>query len=56
MESNVAYYCLHKFNLLPSQFVNLPINEKAFVVAAIQLKIDHDKQEEKKMKAKSRKK
>lgn len=41
--------------MLPSQFVNLPRNEKAFIVAAIQLKIEHEKAEEKKMKAKQKK-
>ncbi len=30
-----AYYCLHKFHKFPSEFLNLPIREKAFVIAAI---------------------
>jgi len=41
--------------LLPSQFLNLPRNERAFIVASIQLKIEHDKEEEKKIKAKTKK-
>ncbi|MBP5426832.1 MAG: hypothetical protein J6Y29_02930 [Clostridiales bacterium] len=52
VESCVAYYCLHKLEILPSQFINLPVNEKAFIVASIQLKIEHDKKEAKKIKAK----
>jgi hypothetical protein len=41
--------------LLPSQFLNLPKNERAFIIASIQLKIEHEKKEEKKMKAKRKK-
>ena len=41
--------------MLPSQFLNLPLNERAFIIAAIQLKIEHDKEEEKKIKSKKRK-
>ena len=38
--------------MLPSQFINLPKNEKAFIVASIQLKLEHEKKEEKKLKRK----
>lgn len=31
-----AYYCLHKFHKFPSEFLNLPIREKAFIIAAIE--------------------
>ena len=41
--------------MLPSQFLNLPRNERAFIVASIQLKIERDKEEEKKIKAKLKK-
>lgn len=34
-ETWYAYYCLNKFHWPPSQFVNLPIREKALVIAMI---------------------
>lgn len=53
-ESNIAYYCLHKFNKFPSEYDNLPINEKAFVIAAIQIKLENDKKKEKEAAKKAR--
>ena len=47
-----AYYCLLRFKILPSAFTNLPIQEKAMVMAMIDKKIADDKKEEAKMKAK----
>ena len=41
--------------MLPSQFLSLPVNERAFIVAAIDIKIEKEKEEAKKMKAQSRK-
>jgi hypothetical protein len=48
-KSSIAYYCLHKFHMLPSQFVELEENEKAFVIASIQIKIDAEKRKQKEM-------
>lgn len=42
--------------MLPSEFSNLPKNEKAFIIAAIDIKIEQEKQEAKKIKVKSKKK
>jgi len=36
----------------PSTFVNLPENEKAFVIAAIKLKMENDEKERKKSRSK----
>ena len=47
MEANVAYYCLH-------EFLELDRYERAFVIAAVMIKLKNDKKEAKK--AKSRKK
>ncbi|OUQ33253.1 hypothetical protein B5E75_10970 [Massilimicrobiota timonensis] len=55
-EANIAYYCLHKLHILPSQFLNLDDEEKAFVIASIKIKIENDKKKEKEMKRKSRSK
>ncbi|WP_199777741.1 hypothetical protein [Lysinibacillus sp. FJAT-14745] len=46
----MAYYCLHKLHKWPSEFDNLPRYEKAFVIAAVQLKRDTDEQHEKEAK------
>ena len=40
--------------MLPSTFLSLPKHEKAFIIASIQLKIEHEKKEEKKLKSKRR--
>jgi hypothetical protein len=46
-ESNYAHYALHKFKILPSQFANLPDEEKAFVMASIDIQIKNDKKNSK---------
>jgi hypothetical protein len=43
---------LHKLRLLPSQFLALPQKERAFIIAAIQIKMEEDKKEAKKIKPK----
>ena len=40
--------------MLPSQFLSLDISEKAFVCAAIDLRIEREEKERKKAKAKSK--
>jgi hypothetical protein len=40
--------------MLPSQFINLTKEEKAFIIAAIQIKAENEKKEAKKMKAKKK--
>lgn len=55
MEANYAYYALHKLHILPSVFLNMDEQEKAFVIAAIKIKIDNDKKEERKLKSKAKK-
>lgn len=54
-EANYAYYALLKLHILPSVFLEMDEQEKAFVIGAIQLKIEQDKKEEKRMKSSSRK-
>jgi len=41
----MAYYCLHKLRILPSDYMNLERREKAFVVAAIQARLEAEKKE-----------
>ena len=52
--ANIAYYALHKFHWPPSKLFGLPEPERAFVFAAIAVKLKKDKEEAKK--AKRRKK
>lgn len=52
MEANIAYYCLHKLHKWPHEFLNLDRYEKAFVIAAVGMKLEHDKKEAQKVKRK----
>lgn len=54
-ESNYAYYALHKLHMLPSELMGLDNNERAFIYAAIDLKIEAEKRESEKIKRESRK-
>lgn len=42
--------------MLPSQFISLDENERAFVIAAIQIKLENDKKKQKELEKKARKK
>lgn len=55
-EANYAYYALHKLHILPSVFLSMDEQEKAFVIAAIMLKMENDKKEKKKAESKSKRK
>ena len=55
MEANFAYYSLLKLHILPSVFLELDEQEKAFIVAAIQIKMENDRKKEKEIKRKSKK-
>ncbi|WP_165445168.1 hypothetical protein [Bacilliculturomica massiliensis] len=48
----MAYYALHKLRILPGELMELPREERAFIYAAIDLRIKAEKEEEKKMKRK----
>lgn len=52
MEANIAYYCLHKLHKWPHEFLTLDRYEKAVVMAAVDLKLKHDKKEAQKAKSK----
>lgn len=41
----MAYYCLHKFHWPPSYYLSLPEKEKAFLIAAIQMKVKSDEEQ-----------
>ena len=45
----MAYYCLFKFHLLPSEFVALPRRERAFLVAAAEVHAEDEREREKEL-------
>lgn len=51
-DANYAHYALQKLHILPSQFVELDAYEKAFVIASINLRIENEKKQAKKIKQK----
>ena len=44
-----AYYCLHKFHWTPSFFMSLDKNERAFVIASINARVEQEEEESKKV-------
>ena len=52
MEANVAYYCLLKHHKWPHEFLTLDRYEKAFVIAAVELRLENDKKEAQRAKRK----
>ena len=54
-DANYAHYCLHKLHMLPSTFINLDAYEKAFIIASIDIKVENEKKEQKKLQQKKRK-
>lgn len=52
-EANFAHFCLQKFGWEPSKFLDLPIQERAFVIASIQVRGEAEKKKEAELKAKA---
>ena len=44
----MCMYAVMELHYTPKQFVNLPMNEKAFLIASIQLKIEEEKRRRRK--------
>ena len=55
-EANFAHFCLQKFGWEPSKFLDLPIKERSFVIASIEVRAESEKKKEAELKAKARKK
>lgn len=51
-EANVAHYALQKLHILPSIFAAMDMDEKAFIIASCEIRVQAEKEEQKKMKAK----
>lgn len=52
-EANYAYYALHKLHILPSVFLEMDEEEKAFVIAAIRIRTENDKKKKQEIERKS---
>lgn len=50
MEANIAYYCLHKLHKWPHEYLSLDVQEQAYVVAAVEMKLKKERKEAKKAK------
>jgi hypothetical protein len=50
--ANYAFYCLHRLKILPSQFLEMDDEEKAFIIAAIDIKAADDKKRAKEIERK----
>ena len=48
-EANYAYYALHKLRIRPKEFIEIDRYEKAFVIAAIDIKSENDRKEANKL-------
>lgn len=53
--ASIAHYCLHKLHMLPSQFLALDEEDKAFVIASITLKAEKERKEAERIKRKGKK-
>lgn len=47
MEANLAYYCLHRLHILPSKVLALSRRERAFLMAAIEVYAEAQREKEK---------
>lgn len=45
----MAYYALHKLNILPSKLMSMNREERAFIYAAIDIRIQSEKKEASKL-------
>ena len=44
-EANYAHYCLQRLHILPSVYINLTPEERAFVVASIDIHAEEEKKQ-----------
>lgn len=46
-----AHYALHRLKILPGRLAALPLRERAFIYASIDLQVEKEKKEQKKSRA-----
>ena len=49
-----AHYALHKLKILPGDFAELGLEEKAFIIASIRIKLENERKEMHQIKSKAR--
>lgn len=52
MEFNLAHFALQKLHILPSLLAEMTDKEKAFIYASIQIRVEKEQEESRKLKAK----
>lgn len=50
-----AHYCLHEFHWTPSFFMDLDENERAFIIGSIDVKVEKEMEEKKKLERQAKK-
>ena len=50
----ICYYCLHELHMAPSQFYALPRKERAFIIAACEIRVEREKKKQKEIERKQR--
>ena len=53
-KKNQYHYCLHELHLTPSAFYALPRRERAFIIAAIDVRVEAEKKKQKEIERKQR--
>ncbi len=39
----MVHFCLQKLHILPSEFLNLPLKERVFIIASTLVRVDSEK-------------
>lgn len=39
----MVHFCLQKLHILPSEFLNLPLKERVFIIASTMVRVDSEK-------------
>lgn len=53
-EANYAHFCLQKWGWEPSKFLDLPVLERAVVIASINVRCEAERKKEAELKQKAR--
>jgi len=51
-DANYAYYALHELKILPGQYMSLSREERAFIMAAIDVRVEKERKEQARAKRK----
>ncbi len=52
--SDIAYYALHKLHIRPSEWLDMEEEEKAFIIAAVEIRAKKEKEEHEKAERRAR--